>query len=129
MTEQPMAQTRSEAEDSSLARHDAATLDALQQAIGCDGLLEIFAVLEAEMVSMVAGLRAAAASGNAAQAKAIAHTIKSNALLLGAPALAAICRRIEQAFAAGDGATVLAQAPVVASGFETLVREVIAARG
>ena len=114
---------------SSGPRHDAATLDALQQAIGRDGLLEIFAVLETEMVSMVAGLRAAAASGDAAQAKSLAHTIKSNALLLGAPALAGQCRGIELAFAAGDGAAVAAQAPIVASGFEALVREVIAARG
>ena len=113
----------------SSSRHDAATLDALQQALGRDGLLEIFAVLATEMVVMVADLRAAAVSGDAAKARAVAHTIKSNALLLGAPALAGQCRGIELAFEAGDGATVAAQAPLVAAGFEALVREVIAARG
>ena len=108
--------------------HDAATLDALEQALGRDGLQDIFAVLETEMVTMVADLRAAAASGDAATAKGIAHTMKSNALLFGAAALAAQCRAIELAFAAGDRAAVIAQAPTVASGFEALVREVIEMR-
>ena len=74
---------------------DAAAYAELQDTMGADFAAELLETFLAEAPAMLADLRRAAAAGDAEGFRRAAHSIKSNAVLFGATALADIARRME----------------------------------
>ena len=83
---------------------DAATLAELLETVGGDRafLAELVETYRADCPRLLAELRAAVAAGDAPAARRAAHTLKSTSASMGALGLAAQCREIEAAAAAGD---------------------------
>jgi HPt (histidine-containing phosphotransfer) domain-containing protein len=74
---------------------DAAAYAELQDTMGADFAAELLETFLAEAPTMLADLRCAAAAGDAEGFRRAAHSIKSNAGLFGATALADIARGME----------------------------------
>jgi HPt (histidine-containing phosphotransfer) domain-containing protein len=74
---------------------DAAAYAELQDTMGADFALELLETFLAEAPVMLDGLRQAAAAGDAEGFRRAAHSIKSNAGLFGATALADMARDME----------------------------------
>ncbi len=83
---------------------DAAVLAELLETVGGDRdfLAELVETYRADCPGLLAELRAAVGRGDAPAARRAAHTLKSTSGSLGAVGLAAQCREIEAAAAAGD---------------------------
>jgi HPt (histidine-containing phosphotransfer) domain-containing protein len=83
---------------------DSATLAELLETVGGDRdfLAELVETYRADCPRLLAELRAGVAAGDAQGARRAAHTLKSTSASLGALGLAAQCREIEAAAAAGD---------------------------
>jgi len=83
---------------------DAATLADLLETVGGDRafLAELVDAYRADCPGLLADLRTAVSAGDAPAARRAAHTLKSTSASLGALGLAAQCRQIEAAAAAGD---------------------------
>jgi HPt (histidine-containing phosphotransfer) domain-containing protein len=83
---------------------DAATLAELLETVGGDQdfLAELVETYRADCPRLLVELRAAVAAGEASAARRAAHTLKSTSASMGALGLAAQCREIEAAAAAGD---------------------------
>jgi HPt (histidine-containing phosphotransfer) domain-containing protein len=83
---------------------DAATLAELLETVGGDRafLAELVETYRSDCPGLLADLRRAVANGDAPTARRAAHTLKSTSASLGALGLAAQCREIEVAAAAGD---------------------------
>ncbi len=83
---------------------DAATLAELLETVGGDRdfLAELVETYRADCPRLLAELRAALAAGDAPAARRAAHTLKSTSASMGALGLAAQCREIEAAAAAGN---------------------------
>ena len=83
---------------------EAATLAELLETVGGDHdfLAELVETYRADCPRLLAELRAAVVAGDAPAARRAAHTLKSTSASMGALGLAAQCREIEAAAAAGD---------------------------
>jgi HPt (histidine-containing phosphotransfer) domain-containing protein len=83
---------------------DSAALDELLETVGGDRefLAELVETYLSDSPGLFIELRAAIAAGDAASARRAAHTLKSTSASFGANGLAARCREIEAAAAAGD---------------------------
>ena len=77
------------------AMFDPAAYAELQDTMGADFATELLETFLAEAPAMLADLRRATAAGDAEGFCRAAHSIKSNAVLFGATALADIARRME----------------------------------
>ena len=83
---------------------DQATLAGLLETVGGDRefLVELIGTYLGDSPTLIAGLRAGLASGDAAAVRRAAHTLKSTSASFGATRLVTICREIEAAAAADD---------------------------
>jgi HPt (histidine-containing phosphotransfer) domain-containing protein len=83
---------------------DTSALHALRESVGGDAefLAELVSTFLGEAPAQLAELRAAAASGNAADVRRIAHTLKSNGATFGIVGLTDACRELENRASEGD---------------------------
>jgi HPt (histidine-containing phosphotransfer) domain-containing protein len=90
---------------------DRSALESILDATGGDPefLAEMIDEFLADSPQLLAAMRAALASGNAAELRRAAHSLKSNSSNFGAHALAELCRELEERGKAGalDGASEL----------------------
>lgn len=75
---------------------DARRIETLRKDVGEDGISEIAEVLYREGPKRVEEMRTALAAGDRATLERAAHSLKSNARLFGATALADRCRELEE---------------------------------
>jgi len=85
---------------------DPAVFAELQAQAGADFVEDLAATFADEGAELLAALRAAAASGQAAPFRRAAHSIKSNANTFGARALAEQARSLELGGLPGDSAAI-----------------------
>jgi HPt (histidine-containing phosphotransfer) domain-containing protein len=102
-----------------LALIDARTFEALQAHAGADFVLTLIEAFAEEAQQLVAGLRNAAAQGDAERFESAAHTLKSNGATFGAARLTELARRLEWTGPGADG--------TAASAVEALAAELDAA--
>src|SRR3954447_25344307 len=76
--------------------------------------------------NQLAALRAALAAGSSDDLIRPAHSLKSSSLNVGAPALGAQCRELEEAARTGDVADAASRVDAIAAGFEDVRRELLA---
>jgi HPt (histidine-containing phosphotransfer) domain-containing protein len=84
-------------------------------------LADVVGIFLAEAPGQIAGLRAAAESGNAAEVARLAHALKSASQNVGASQLGELCRHMEQHGKAGACEAARATLPTVESHFDATV--------
>lgn len=108
---------------------DQAALAELLETVGDDHefLVELIATYLGDSPGLVAGMRSGLASGDAAEVRRAAHTLKSTSATFGAARLASMSREIEAAAAAGDLAGLAPQVEVAAVEYEAVAEALRAA--
>ena len=93
------------------AAFDRAALDELNEMTGGDAafMAELIDTFLADGTALVSSIRTAVASGDAAELRRAAHTLKSNSRTFGASTLGDLCQQIEEQAATGnlDGMAIL----------------------
>ena len=89
---------------------DPRVFEALQANTGADFVLTLVEAFAEEAPQLIAGLREAAAAGDAERFETAAHTLKSNGVAFGATRLAEMARQLERQGPSAGGAAVQALA-------------------
>ena len=108
---------------------DKAALAELLETVGDDRgfLVELIATYLGDSPGLVAGMRSGLASGDAAEVRRAAHTLKSTSATFGASRLASVSREIEAAAAVDEIAGLGSQVEAAAAEYEAVAEALRAA--
>lgn len=98
-----------------------AALDAIQRVVGRENVEDILSTVASDLRRLVDGLRGAAETTNRKSLRYFAHSIRSNAQMLGSELLSARCSELEYTAEDGEEAALAAAAEAVAQDYEALV--------